>query len=97
VKRLLGGSHNEQFVVINNESLQPTHWQSFYALADGISVNAVGVGININTSSETEQKNLEDRNLQVFKASMYKYYEVENLDDVESVVNDILSKLEPKT
>lgn len=99
VKKILGGSHAEQFIIIDNESIQPEHWQSYFNMAEGIHQNAIGVGVeivspvNMITPDQRGKLNLQDQKVQVFKASMYKYVEVKNEEDITEVI-DVLESLE---
>lgn len=95
VRKILGGSHAETFIVIDNESLQPVNWQSYFVLAEGINVNAIAVGIDIdspeNFIQDAHQKrlNLQQQNLHLFKATMYKYLQVKNEQEIPVLLADL--------
>lgn len=95
-RKVLAGSHSEQFIVIDNESIQPQHWQSYYNISNKAHVDALAVGIDVysgekfNTDAE-KQKNIEQgAKSTLFKASVYKYYRVKSEDDIPGVIEDII-------
>lgn len=97
VKKVLGGNHNEEFIIIDNESLLPVHWQSYNNLAEGVSVNAPVIGIDVyleNISNPTEQKknNLQEKNCAVFIASCYKYFHIKRIGELDQLIENV-SKL----
>ena len=91
VKKVLGGNHQEEFILIDNESLLPVHWQSYNNLAEGVSVNAPMIGIdvyleNFSSSEEERKTNLQIDKSAVFIASCYKYDCIKNYDDLKRVI-----------
>ncbi len=95
VRKILAGSHSEQFIVIDNESILPQHWQSYYNITNKVHVDAVAVGIDVYSgekfnSDAEKQKNIEQgAKSTLFKASVYKYYCVKSEDDIPGVIQDI--------
>ena len=90
-KKVLGGNHEEEFIVIDNESLLPVHWQSYNNLAEGVNADALMIGVdvyleNISTPEEERKSNLQDQNCAVFIASCYKYHRVKNIDELQGVI-----------
>ncbi len=90
-RKVLGGNHSEEYIVIDNESLLPVHWQSYNNLAEGISANAVMVGIdvvleNFSSSDEERKTNLQIAKSAVFIASSYKYHQIKNYDELMRVI-----------
>ena len=88
VRKVLDGSnHQEQFIVIDNESLLPVHWQSYYTLSQAVCVEAVAVGIdvysdeNILTEGEKARNNEQKAKKDMFIASMAKYIRIEKTED----------------
>lgn len=98
VKKLIGGSHNEQFIVIDNETLNPEHWQSYFSMIEGINQNAIGVGIevispvNMISDEDIPKINLQDVKVHLFKAYMYKYVEIKSDGDIEDAI-ELLNSL----
>jgi len=94
VKKLLMGSHNERFIVIDNESLNPQDWEAYINLSAklGLQIQAIGLEItdeNINTDDFSQKLNLQQKNLTPFILSCYKYYHVNCLDDLKPVMDKI--------
>ena len=95
VRKVLGGNHSETFIVVDNENLRMMDWQSYYNIANGISVNAVAIGIdflpseNLITEENKAKYNLQLENLDTFKSTMYKYYQVKSKDDLDLMLNEL--------
>lgn len=96
VRKILAGSHAEQFIIIDNESIQPAHWQSYYNISNKVQVDALAVGIDVygdekfNTEAE-KAKNIEQwAKSTLFKASVYKYHSVKTEDDIPGVFQNII-------
>ena len=88
VRKLLAGSHEEQFIVVDNESIQPVHWQSYYNLTDKVCVEAIAVGLDVYSSEkffdedEKRKNNEQSAKKDMFIASMAKYLRIEKDEDV---------------
>lgn len=93
VRKLLSGSHQEKFILIDNPNLQPSNWAAFFNIAHSVEVQVLGVGIDVNkneqSASETD-KNEQDPNLTMFIATMYKYVQVENEQDIDLAISTLL-------
>ena len=98
VRKILAGSHEEQFIVVDNESIQPVHWQSYYNISNAVCVDALAVGLdvfspeNIFTDSEKRKNNEQIAKSDMFIASMAKYIRIEKDEDVLEAI-DQLTKL----
>jgi len=96
-RKILAGSHSEQFIVIDNESILPVHWQSYYNITNTVQVNSLAVGIDVysgeklNTDAEKAKNNEQEGKSTLFKASVYKYYGVKSEDEVLGIVEDIIT------
>jgi len=94
VKKILAGSHAEQFIVIDNESILPVHWQSYYALSEKVSVNALAIGIDVFSDEkiipegDRAKNNEQAAKSALFIASVYKYFCVKT-EDIDSVIEEI--------
>lgn len=97
VKKILAGSHAEEFIVIDNESIRPVHWESYYALSEKVCVSALAIGIDVISdekiiSEDDQAKNNEQvAKSALFIASVYKYFCVRT-EDIQPVIDEI-SKL----
>jgi len=81
VRRLII-SHSEEFIIIDNESSLPSHWQSIQNYITELRQEIEYIGININNIDKTDKKyNKHDKSDQ-FKLEMHKYYEV-NINNIE--------------
>ncbi len=90
-RKVLGGNHSEEYVVIDNESLLPVHWQSYNNIAMTIGTQSLMIGIDVapeKISDEEIQKklNLQERESAVFIAASYKYYCIKNIDELQGVI-----------
>ena len=90
-RKVLGGNHAEEYVVIDNESILPVHWQSYNNLAMLVGVQTTMIGIDVmpeNISDpEIERKlNLQEQKSAVFIAACYKYHRIKNIDDLLVVI-----------
>lgn len=89
VRKVLDGSnHQEQFIVVDNESIQPVHWQSYYNLTAKVCVEAIAVGLDVYSSEkffnegEKRKNNEQSAKKDMFIASMTKYLRIEKDEDV---------------
>lgn len=90
-KKVLGGNHQEEYIIIDNESLRPVDWQSYNNISIGIGVQSVMIGIdvmpeNISSSDILKKINLQDKESAVFIAASYKYHRIKNIDDLQGVI-----------
>ena len=90
-KKVLGGNHQEEYIVIDNESLRSVHWQSYNNLSLGIGVQSVMIGIdvvpeNISDDGISKKINLQEQESAVFIAACYKYHCIKNLDELQGVI-----------
>lgn len=93
VRKLLSGSHQEQFIVVDNPNLNPRDWQSMFQIATSVSVEIGGVGINMEKLADGDEdgsKNEQDPNLRLFIAMMDKYVGVQNEQDIELAIETLL-------
>ena len=97
-RKVLAGSHEETFIVVDNENLKPQNWISYYSMANETCVNAVAVGLdiydeNINNDEFSSKIYLQRTNCDMFIASMYKYWCIKNESDMETALSDLLTLL----
>jgi len=90
VKTLLSGSHNERYIIIDNESLNPQDWESYIQLAVkmGTQMQAIGIDVSnekFNDGLDSNKLNLQNKNLNTFILSCYKYYKINCSDDITKV------------
>lgn len=78
-------------IAIDNESLEPKHWQAYFQHSVRSSIEAVTIGVDIYTDSDEKKKNLQLQNLPMFIASMDKYLCVKNDLDAEEVIEWLLA------
>lgn len=91
VRKLLSGSHQETFIVIDNPNMNQTDWNSLFSIAESVGAHVEGVGIHVFDPAVSDQeKNEQDPNLHVFIAMMYKYVGVENEQDVKTAIDTLL-------
>lgn len=93
-KLLQGSSYQEQFIVVDNESILPQHWLSYLDLGESIAVNTIGVGIDVvdeNISDEALKAkiNLQEQKLPLFIATTYKYVRVQSDTDIPEVFEEL--------
>lgn len=95
VRRLLAGSHQERFILVDNESILPVHWQSYYNIANAVCVEALAIGVDVYTPDKffkegEKRKNNEQRaKSDLFIASVSKYLLVEKDEDVLEAITTI--------
>lgn len=95
-KKVLGGNHQEEYIVIDNESLRSVHWQSYNNLSVGIGVQSMMIGIdvvpeNISNDGNSKKINLHERESAVFIAACYKYHCIKNYDELQGVIETFRS------
>jgi len=93
-KLLLGSSYQEQFIVVDNESILPQHWLSYLDLGESISVNTLGVGIDVFDENISEEDlkakiNLQEQKVSLFIATTYKYIRVQSDTDLPEVFGEL--------
>lgn len=94
VKRLLMGSHSERFIVIDNESIFPVHWQSYYTMAHELAPETLAWGIdffvdeNLLTDPQKQKTNEQKRNCDIFNATMYKYWCIKNEEEASEFLKN---------
>lgn len=96
LRRLLSGSHQEQVIVIDNTNEYPSSWTSLFSVSEPLDANVLGIGIQICENEHPDnidQKNEQDPNVQLFKAMMYKYMQVENEQDIDDAISVLLAQL----
>lgn len=89
VKQALQDPHGSDFLLIDNESLLPLHWQSYYGISQRFAINAVPIGIDIFSGTDEAKSNLQYQNCALFIASVYKYLCVKSNDDIPGVVGEL--------
>ena len=93
VRKIVGGSHQEDFIVVDNSNMNHNDWQSIFRIGDELKVPIMGIGIDVQKNEHDAldgQKNEESPNVHVFKAMMYKYVWVENEHDLKHVEETLL-------
>jgi hypothetical protein len=71
---------------VDNESLEPVHWQAYFQHAIRNNINAIAIGVDIYSDENSQKKNLQLQNLPVFIASVDKYWCVKNDLDADEVI-----------
>ncbi len=89
-KLLQGSSYQENFIVVDNESLLPQHWLSYLDLGESISVNTIGVGVDVVDENITDEGlkaklNLQEQKLPLFIATTYKYIRVQSDTEIPEI------------
>lgn len=95
VRKIIGGSHQEDFIVVDNSNMNHNDWQSIFRIGDDLGETITGIGVDVRKNehgANDGRKNEESSNVHIFKAMMYKYVWVENEQDIETV-KDALLKL----
>lgn len=93
-KRVLGGNHQEQFVVINNESLRAQDWSQYLNLVNVLDTTVQFWGIDfydpekINTEDSDNKINEQTKNSTLFIASVTKYMQIKTVEDADAVLNE---------
>ena len=94
-KKIIGGSHAERFIVIDNENADSQNWLAYLSIGDQLQVNTVGFGINVgldenlNKDDFAKKLNLLEQKLPVFIATMYKYHEVNMISDLQECFGEL--------
>ena len=94
-RRVLRGFHQEPVLVVDNETLNHQDFQPYFFLGRDPSIQITGVGIdvyrdvNIFPDLDPKKLNLQDQNVDVFIASMYKYIRVETNTDVPNAIREL--------
>lgn len=99
-KKIVGGSHQEEYLVIDNESLHSPHWLSYLELGDPYNIQTIGFGVdvydNFTDPENLEKLNLQEQKLPVFIATMYKYVRVQSNTDIPDVISELKKLVEGK-
>lgn len=80
IRKILGGNHFEDYIVVDDETLLPEQWEILSELANDVyaTVKLVGYDIlsdvNINNPDFKEKKYLQEENCALFIAGMSKYH-----------------------
>lgn len=93
-KKIIGGSHQEKYLVVNNESLIPQHWESYTSIGErvGVPVTIYGVDVyleNISNSDSRKKNNLQTQFCDGFKSICTKYYRINSSDDVSALLSEL--------
>ena len=81
VKKMFVGSFQEQYIVIDNPNLNQQDWASLIHMIEDLGETVVPIGFQIQKyeqSDISEKKYEEDPKLHIFKASMYKYIQIDS-------------------
>lgn len=93
-KKIIAGSHQEKYLVVNNESLIPQHWEAYTNIGERLGVETVIYGVdiyleNISNGDSRRKNNLQTRNCDTFKVICTKYYRINSLDDIPPLLSEL--------
>lgn len=94
-RRILMGSHEEDFIIIDNENLRPNDWLSYFRLANDLAPETLAWGIDILpeeknfTKDDLKKINVQEHNLDMFISSLHKYWCIKNFDDISNTLMNV--------
>lgn len=92
LRKLLSGSFQEKFIIIDSPNENQNDWMSMFNIARELGVETVGIGFQLEKNEQSlifDEKNEHGKKLTMFNATMYKYYWIKNEHDVGMALNDL--------